>query len=54
MGNYADTALILWDGISRGSKHMYTIMNDYKKPTWLFTGLPQKTVAPEDLFRMDI
>lgn len=32
MGEEADIALILWDGESRGSKHMYNIMKKLGKP----------------------
>ena len=35
MGKYADAAIILWDGVSSGSKNMYEIMVRLKKPVHL-------------------
>lgn len=32
MGEYADFAVIIWDGLSPGSKHMMDIMQKLKKP----------------------
>lgn len=32
MGKYADAALILWDGVSHGSRHMHKTMVEFKKP----------------------
>jgi hypothetical protein len=32
MGNYADVAIIFWDGESRGTSHMINIMKDLGKP----------------------
>jgi len=35
MGEYADAAIIIWDGKSRGTKNMMNIMIKLKKPMWL-------------------
>lgn len=35
MGNFADGALIFWDGKSKGTKHMIDIMKKLNKPTWI-------------------
>lgn len=35
MGKEADVALILWDGESRGSEHMYNIMKKLNKPVMM-------------------
>jgi hypothetical protein len=35
MGEYADGAVIVWDGISRGSQHMADIMKQLKKPFYV-------------------
>ena len=35
MAEYADAAIILWDGTSRGTKHMNWIMQQYGKPVEL-------------------
>jgi len=32
MGIYADGAVIFWDGVSRGTKHMIEFMRKQKKP----------------------
>lgn len=32
MAQYADAAIIFWDGKSKGTKHMIDIMHDAKKP----------------------
>lgn len=32
MGEIADVAIVIWDGVSRGSKHMIQIMQKLKKP----------------------
>ena len=32
MGEFADSALIFWDGSSRGTKHMIGFMKDQNKP----------------------
>jgi hypothetical protein len=32
MGNYADAAIVVWDGKSKGSGHMVNIMAKLKKP----------------------
>jgi hypothetical protein len=32
MAQMADAALVLWDGVSKGSKNMIMHMNDFKKP----------------------
>lgn len=37
MGDYADAALIFWDGSSRGSKHMQEYMEKLNKPVVLLT-----------------
>lgn len=36
MGQYADAAIVIWDGISTGSRGMYEIMKKLKKPVLLF------------------
>ena len=36
MGNYADQAIILWDGKSRGTKGMIDIMKKLNKPHFVF------------------
>lgn len=35
MGEYADGAVILWDGFSKGTKHMLETMSRLKKPVYL-------------------
>lgn len=35
MGEFADRAIIFWDGKSKGTKHMIDIMNSKKKPYWI-------------------
>ena len=35
MGEYADGAVILWDGFSKGTKHMLETMSRLKKPIYL-------------------
>lgn len=37
MARYADGALVLWDGKSRGSKNMYETMRDLGKPVLCIT-----------------
>ena len=37
MADYADAALILWDGVSKGSKHMEDIMKRIGKPVYVYT-----------------
>jgi hypothetical protein len=32
MAHYADKAVVFWDGISKGSRHMIDIMKKLKKP----------------------
>lgn len=34
MGEYADSLLLIWDGKSKGSGHMKSIMNKFKKPIY--------------------
>ena len=36
MGNEADAAVIVWDGFSHGSAHMYKVMKQLKKPVFLY------------------
>ena len=36
MGDYADQAVIFWDGKSRGTKHMVDYMGAVKKPVFIF------------------
>jgi SLOG family YspA-like protein len=36
MGNYADQALIFWDGESRGTRSMIEIMQKLKKPYYVW------------------
>jgi len=35
MANYADAAILIWDGISRGTQHMKTIMMIKGKPFYI-------------------
>lgn len=35
MAEYADAAVIIWDGQSRGTKNMINIMTKMNKPMWL-------------------
>lgn len=35
MGDYADCAIMLWDGKSRGTKHMISVMEKLKKPYYI-------------------
>ena len=37
MGEYADAALVLWDGKSRGAANMAQVMFQLGKPLWVFT-----------------
>lgn len=37
MGEYADALIALWDGQSKGTKHMIDIMNKLNKPTTIIT-----------------
>ena len=37
MGKYADALICVWDGDSKGSKHMIDIMYKFGKPTKIFT-----------------
>lgn len=56
MGNYADAALVLWDGKSKGSKHMCDIMIEYKKPLWIYRmdgdSWTNQDVLPNELFEL--
>jgi hypothetical protein len=36
MGEYADAAVLFWDGTSKGTKHMIDIMKSLKKPYFIF------------------
>jgi hypothetical protein len=36
MGEYADAAVVFWDGSSKGTKHMIDIMKSLKKPYFVF------------------
>lgn len=36
MAKYADAAIVVWDGQSRGSKHMAKVMTELGKPTFLY------------------
>lgn len=36
MGEYADALLALWDGKSKGTKHMIEYMTNLNKPVWVF------------------
>lgn len=46
MGDYADAAICIWDGISDGTHDMYTYMKKLKKPAFL------KRTDQIDLFDM--
>lgn len=35
MGNYADALIAVWDGDSRGTKHMIDYMKKLNKPLWV-------------------
>lgn len=36
MGDYADAAICVWDGISGGTKHMRNYMRKLKKPCFVY------------------
>lgn len=36
MGDYADAGIVVWDGTSRGSLHMYNYLKLIKKPCILY------------------
>lgn len=36
MGEYADAAIIFWDGKSKGTAHMIKTMKRLKKPYWVY------------------
>ena len=36
MGEYADAAIIFWDGKSKGTAHMIKTMKRLKKPYYVF------------------
>ena len=35
MAEYADALIAIWNGISRGTKHMIDIMKEKTKPTFV-------------------
>jgi len=37
MGEYADAAIIFWDGQSKGAQHMINIMKNLNKPHYIIT-----------------
>lgn len=37
MGNYADRLIAVWDGTSRGTKHMIEYMKSLNKPVYVYT-----------------
>ena len=37
MGDYADSAIIFWDGKSKGTKHMIQTMKRLKKPYYVYS-----------------
>lgn len=37
MGDYADALIALWDGKSRGTKHMINYMRDLRKPFFIYS-----------------
>lgn len=37
MGEYCDQAIIIWDGESKGTRHMINIMEELRKPFFLVT-----------------
>ena len=36
LGQYCDSAIIIWDGKSKGTKHMLDILDEYNKPYILY------------------
>lgn len=36
MGKYADAAVVIWDGVSTGSKHMFEYMRQLSKPRFMY------------------
>lgn len=36
MGKYADGAIVIWDGVSTGSRHMYDYIGSLKKPRFMY------------------
>jgi hypothetical protein len=36
MGDYADALLAIWDGTSKGTKHMITYMESLNKPVFVY------------------
>ena len=40
MGEYADAAVIVWDGSSSGSKNMMDVMHQLTKPCFVYTVSP--------------
>jgi len=49
MADYADAALIIWDGQSRGSKHMHETMQRLGKPSVRITQKPKEADAQCEL-----
>ena len=35
MADYADAAIVVWDGVSKGSKHMIKQMHEHRKPCYV-------------------
>lgn len=52
MGKYADAAIILWDGQSKGTRHMIEVMKRLKKPVHIeMIGVPKERMASiEDFY----
>lgn len=53
MGKYADAAIIIWDGQSKGSKHMISVMDKLNKPYYVYLVLddPEIKAHYKDLFK---
>ena len=41
MGEYADALIAIWDGRSRGTRHMISVMERLKKPHYVHNTFPQ-------------
>ncbi len=49
MAQYADAALVMWDGKSRGSKHMARTMVQFGKPVVLYNFTTMEYIDPSKL-----
>lgn len=50
MGEYADAAIVLWDGVSKGSRHMIEVMNRLNKPVYIQMTLDSNMKNITDFF----